>query len=68
MKEHNCSLSLIKYLFKLPHFFFRYAHSISVGDEVIVHENYEVMPAKVINVSKPKMEGECYLFFIFLKL
>ena len=37
----------------------RYADHVSVGNEVLVEENYELIPAEVINVSTLSMQGDC---------
>ena len=42
----------------------RYAEKVSTGDEVLVSENNELTPAKVINVSSLKMQGD-YAFVVF---
>ena len=39
------------------HFFCRYARHVSVGDEVLVKQNYDMTPEKIINVSSFKMQG-----------
>ena len=36
---------------------YRYADQVSVGDEVLVLRNDELMPAKVMNVSSIIMQG-----------
>ena len=41
----------------------RYAEKVSTGDEVLVPENNEFTPAKVINVSSLKMQGDYHLVF-----
>ena len=35
----------------------RYAEQLSVGNEVLVHQNKELIPAKIINVSDFTMQG-----------
>ena len=37
----------------------RYADDVSIYDEVLVHDNDRVMPAKVINISNAEMQGNC---------
>ena len=37
--------------------FFRYADQVAVGDEVLVLENDDLTPTKVINVSSFNMQG-----------
>ena len=51
---------IIEYFF----FKFRYANRISTGDEVLVQENDQIVPTKVINVTMFEMQGE-YFFNYF---
>ena len=44
----------------------RYAEKVSAGDEVLVPENNKLTPAKVINVSSLKMQGD-YTHFSVLQ-
>ena len=37
--------------------FFRYADQVAIGDEVLVLENDDLTPTKVINVSSFNMQG-----------
>ena len=51
---------------------FRYTDEVSVGDEVLVHENDELIPAKVIRVANALMQGTSLFnssnkFFILLR-
>ena len=39
---------------------FRYADEVSVGDAVLVHENDELIPAKVIRVASALMQGASF--------
>ena len=39
-------------------FCFRYADQVSVGDEILVQENNELIPDKVIKKSNFVMEGK----------
>ena len=39
--------------------FLRYASEVSVGDEVLVHGNDELIPTRVINIADLKTEGNC---------
>ena len=39
---------------------FRYANQLSVDDEVLVHSNNNVVPAKVMNLSNLMMQGNYY--------
>ena len=48
-------LTIIAHLFEM--FCFRYAEQVLIGDEVLVKGNNELAPAKVINVSELKMQG-----------
>ena len=48
-------------------FCFRYADQVSVGDEILVQENNELIPDKVIKKSNFVMEGK-NLFKIVYKL
>ena len=38
-------------------FSFRHADQVSIGDEVLVEENDDMMPAKVVNVSTLVLQG-----------
>ena len=49
------------------YFCFRYADQVSVGDEILVQENNELIPDKVIKKSNFVMEGK-NLFKIVYKL
>ena len=40
---------------------YRYASQVSVGDEVLVLRNDELMPVKVVNVSSLIMQGNSHL-------
>ena len=40
---------------------FRYAHQVSIGDEVLVRQNYELIPGNVTNVSHLIIQGKNYL-------
>ena len=39
-------------------FFFRYADEVSVGDDVLVQDNNEMIPSKVQEVSSAIMKGK----------
>ena len=40
---------------------FRYVGKVSIGDEVLVKENAELIPTKVVNVSSAMMQGkQCF--------
>ena len=45
--------------------FNRYADKISVGDELLVENKNELVPAKVINVSNNQMQGMFYFNIIY---
>ena len=45
-------------------FFIRYADLVSIDEEVLVHGNGELTPAKVINVSTYKTQGNHYDFIL----
>ena len=40
-------------------FFFRYSDQVSIGDEVLVKENNQVIPGEVINVVTLTLQGDC---------
>ena len=40
---------------------YRYASQVSVGDEVLVLRNDELMPVEVVNVSSLIMQGKSHL-------
>ena len=55
----------------------RYASQLSIGDEVLVHRNYKLVPQKVINISNVAMPGDdhyyifwdfLYIFFVYYKV
>ena len=48
-------------------YYYRYADQVSVGDEILVQNNNELIPDKVIEESKFVMEGK-NLFKIVYKL
>ena len=48
---------LDKYM-KIVNFFLRLADQVLIGDELLVHENETVFPAKVINMSSSRMQGD----------
>ena len=39
---------------------FRYSNQVSIGDEVLVQENDELIPSKVITVSTLPLQGNNY--------
>ena len=41
-------------------YFFRYAAEISIGNEVLVPGNNELIPVKVINVSTANVQGNSH--------
>ena len=61
---------LDKYM-KILIFFLRLADQVLIGKEVLVHENETVFPAKVINMSSSRMQGDytkdlkLFLFLIY---
>ena len=42
----------------------RYANQLSIGDEILVQENNELIPEQVINVSNIIMQGNHYFKFL----
>ena len=38
-------------------FSFRYADQVAIGDEVLVQENDDLTPSKIINVTSSTMQG-----------
>ena len=44
-------------MFKANFFFYRYADLLSIDDEVLVKENDDLIPVKIINVSNSIMQG-----------
>ena len=44
---------------KKVYFPLRYADEISISDQVLVHDNNNVVPAKVINISNSEMQSNC---------
>ena len=42
---------------------FSYADLVSVGDEVLVQGNKDILPTRVINVSNIMLQGDHWLFF-----
>ena len=49
----------------MDNFCFRYADQVSVGDEILVQENYELIPDKVIKKSNFVMEGKSLLKIVY---
>ena len=47
---------------------FRYADQVSHGDEVLVNENNDLIPVKIISVSNFTLQGKHYLQMIFISL
>ena len=45
---------------------FRYADKVSIGDDIVVQENKDLSPAKVVNVWSQVMRGDHCFFNIFL--
>ena len=41
---------------------FNYAQEVSTGDEVLVKENNDILPAKVIKISSLMMQGDIFSF------
>ena len=39
-------------------FSFRFADMISIGYELLVQQNYKLVPAKVLNITSVIMEGK----------
>ena len=37
---------------------FRYADLVTVGDEVLIQENFQLNPSKVVNISSFLMQGK----------
>ena len=48
---------------KIIVFHFSYANEVSIGDEVLVNENDQLSPAKVIDISTSKMQGDIQIFY-----
>ena len=42
---------------------FSYSDLVSVGDEVLVQGNNDILPTRVINVSNIMLQGDHWLFF-----
>ena len=42
------------------HLSVRYVDQLSIGEEVLVEENNELIAMKVINISSIIMQGNCY--------
>ena len=55
--KHICIFLLILRSIKYIIFFFRYADQVSVGDEVLVEGNEQLIPAEVINVLTLAIQG-----------
>ena len=63
--------TVLSYQLKHPYqyktiFSVRFADQVSISDELLVQENNELVPAKVINISSLIMKGE-HWFYLFLK-
>ena len=41
--------------------YFRYADQVSIGDEVLVRRNDELIPGNVTNISSFMMQGNSYI-------
>ena len=44
--------------------FLRYAEQLSIGDEVLIQNNFELSPEKVVNVSDISRTGKNHSFFL----
>ena len=53
---------LSKYQTSQETFAFRCAGQIKIGDEIVVRENYKMIPGKVIKISNFIMQGNHILF------
>ena len=49
-------------------FSYSYAGQVSVGDEILVQKDDNILPAKVINVSSIIMQGDLISFNIYIFL
>ena len=45
-------------------YFLRYAEQLSIGDEVLIQNNFELSPEKVVNVPDISMTGNNHSFFL----
>ena len=45
---------------------FRYAEQISIGNEMLVHQNNELTPAKVMNVFDLTMQGIHHFMYLII--
>ena len=43
--------------------FFRNADALTVGDEVLVHENDQLLPERIADISSFTMQGKYYIFW-----
>ena len=48
----------------MKNLFFRFADLVSICDELLVQQNYKLVPAKVTNVSSIITEGKHWYFVI----
>ena len=63
--QFNVSYSSLNNNVMLSENMFRFADVISVGYEVLVEENDQLIPAKVLNISSLMTEGNLSHFLIF---
>ena len=57
---YNC----IYHKYNIP---FRYSDELSIGDDVLLGEDYELIPVQVINISSITMKGNiCYTILSFI--
>ena len=55
-------------LFNMVNDSFSYADQLSVGDEMLVPKNNEMIPAKVANVNNVTMQGNLFIVIHFINV